>query len=706
MENIITPKVSIIIPHKDIPDLLQRCLDSIPVRDDVEVIVVDDNSNPEKVDFAHFPKWNGEHFHVFLTKEGKGPGYARNEGLDHAQGRWVVFADADDFFTDDFGPLLDEQADAEADVVFFDYINVLSDDITQQVEVRSWYRKLLSDFLKGKKNSEAVIRKDFMVPWCKLVKSDLIKRRHICFSECRWGNDLYFSAQVGCWAETIAASSTIGYVVTQRQGSLTDDFCGTAKEYRVRLAEALKCDKLWEPDYGPYARSEYFLRHVCRVKGFGGCVRLGLANAFYPHIFWRTTMFLTQQIINKMKNPIRTLIAKIPLAKPLYQAAKRWRKTLCNRREQAKLRKRPLIIRQGSPVCFGGMPLSVHWVVTTFCNFKCSYCIQARNTRILPERFCTLEQAETAIKHIASANRPSYQVNLVGGEPTRHPHLAKIIMLLQRQLGERLKRITIFSNGTFRDGQVDEILDACGQTELIFCVSVHLEYMNVNKVVELVRRLANRTCLQMKVMFHPELFDKVKIVVNTLCELRKEYPFEIEVGILREPLHSDSLDKRYTQEHFDWIRDKREEVRKFTSELAMYEPRKTRQMDSFFVEKINGSGSKIYSNISKTELEKITNYSFDMMTCCYGSNVLSIWSDGRVSGMECNVGKRDCNIFEENPFEREDWIHGVLCTKKMCGNGENYCIPKFKSAKEAGKFLTEKRKLQKQLIEEYKRNAQ
>jgi len=89
---------SIIIPHKDIPDLLQRCLDSIPVRDDVEVIVVDDNSDPRKVDFEHFPQWKGKDYHYFLTKEGKGAGYARNVGLDHAQGRWIIFADADDFF--------------------------------------------------------------------------------------------------------------------------------------------------------------------------------------------------------------------------------------------------------------------------------------------------------------------------------------------------------------------------------------------------------------------------------------------------------------------------------------------------------------------------------------------------------------------------------------------------------------------------------
>ena len=36
---------SIIIPHKDIPCLLQRCLDSIPPRDDVQIIVADDDSS-------------------------------------------------------------------------------------------------------------------------------------------------------------------------------------------------------------------------------------------------------------------------------------------------------------------------------------------------------------------------------------------------------------------------------------------------------------------------------------------------------------------------------------------------------------------------------------------------------------------------------------------------------------------------------------
>lgn len=40
---------SIIIPHKNISSLLRRCLDSIPERDDLEIIVVDDNSNEKTI---------------------------------------------------------------------------------------------------------------------------------------------------------------------------------------------------------------------------------------------------------------------------------------------------------------------------------------------------------------------------------------------------------------------------------------------------------------------------------------------------------------------------------------------------------------------------------------------------------------------------------------------------------------------------------
>ena len=61
---------SIIIPHKDIPCLLQRCLDSIPSRDDVQIIVADDDSSPVVVVFAQCPGRVWTEVVILFTKEG------------------------------------------------------------------------------------------------------------------------------------------------------------------------------------------------------------------------------------------------------------------------------------------------------------------------------------------------------------------------------------------------------------------------------------------------------------------------------------------------------------------------------------------------------------------------------------------------------------------------------------------------------------
>ena len=97
-----------IIPHKNIPELLKRCLDSIPRREDIQIIVVDDNSDPDKVDFEHFPGLNEPCVEVYFTKEGKGAGYARNIGLKYARGKWLLFADADDYFLSNVLDVVDE----------------------------------------------------------------------------------------------------------------------------------------------------------------------------------------------------------------------------------------------------------------------------------------------------------------------------------------------------------------------------------------------------------------------------------------------------------------------------------------------------------------------------------------------------------------------------------------------------------------------
>ncbi len=404
-----------------------------------------------------------------------------------------------------------------------------------------------------------------------------------------------------------------------------------------------------------------------------------------------------------MKLTIRTFIAKIPLAKPLYYAVKQRREELHRQRLQDQIRKKQPIIRQGSLECFEGLPIQVVWDLTSNCNIRCSYCFNARKG--YKKDFCTLEQAETTIKHLASANRPSYRVELMGGEPTTHPHLVGIISLLHKHLGNRLEVLQITSNGSFSESQMEAILKAGEQVNVKLAISVHLEYISIERVVELVKRFSNRIYLNIRVMFQPDLFEKAVAMTDILCSLRRDYSFDMEMGLLREGWPTfDKYDHRYTQEHFEWA----EKTKKRFDEVAIVGTQwtkacpKTTKEELLVVRNVRGVVEK-YEQISQSEFQELTGSVFTGMTCCAGTNIIRIEADGRVKGMVCvldHLDRLNCNIFEENPFLREDWIHGVQCTKSRCGCSVNYCIPKFKSPVAAKKFIEKKRLEQKKLMSE------
>ena len=107
---------SFIIPHHNSPELLQDLLNTIPQRADVEVIVVDDNSDADKK-----PQLTRDDVHVIYisAQDSRGAGHARNVGLEAATGKWLLFADSDDFYEHHFLEELDKYTDGDYDIVFF-----------------------------------------------------------------------------------------------------------------------------------------------------------------------------------------------------------------------------------------------------------------------------------------------------------------------------------------------------------------------------------------------------------------------------------------------------------------------------------------------------------------------------------------------------------------------------------------------------------
>ena len=247
---------SIIIPHKNTPDLLRKCLDSIPKRDDVQIIVVDDNSDEDKVDFAHFPGLNEARTEVYLTKEGKGAGYARNVGLKHAVGKWVVFADADDYFHPCINDIVDQCVNMSEDIVFFKADSINLKDGTRGYRADGFNERI--DIAIN--NSDFQPALFYSSPWCKVFKHDFLKRNEIKFNEVPCGNDVVFMAKAARYSSKFRAFDITAYCITCSDTSITAQKTSITEE--IRLQQDIMGLKIYKEKYQLTKTDKYWYFHT------------------------------------------------------------------------------------------------------------------------------------------------------------------------------------------------------------------------------------------------------------------------------------------------------------------------------------------------------------------------------------------------------------------------------------------------------------
>jgi len=252
---------SVIIPHHNIPQLLQRCLDSIPDTPEVQVIVVDDNSSTERVDFEHFPGLERTNVTCIFDKEGGGAGHARNIGLRNADGTWLVFADADDFFTPNAFAILERHKDAPQDIILFKSTSVNSDDLSpsdrfQDLNLAIDYS--LSGIISAK---QAILKRPG--PVCKIFRNSYIQRKNIWFDETKVSNDTMFVTKATCWTdnEAVTVSDEVLYTVTTRQGSLIDGRLKDVNNFLSRLEVQIRQNRFLK-DYPQFKKDPIILQLI------------------------------------------------------------------------------------------------------------------------------------------------------------------------------------------------------------------------------------------------------------------------------------------------------------------------------------------------------------------------------------------------------------------------------------------------------------
>ncbi len=209
------PLISIIIPHFNSVDSLEQLLNSIGKHADVEVLVVDDKSTQDLKKLARCKKKYTSDSCLFLanTTSKKGAGISRNIGLQNAKGRWLLFADADDLFVENWYLVVKKYLNSTSDIVYF--------PPSGQGKRQAPYTHFVMDYLQHKPNAENRLRFQFFPPWSKLIRHSLVKKKKIIFDETQYSNDVMFSTQCGFYARRITADSYSIYFLQERENSLT-----------------------------------------------------------------------------------------------------------------------------------------------------------------------------------------------------------------------------------------------------------------------------------------------------------------------------------------------------------------------------------------------------------------------------------------------------------------------------------------------------
>lgn len=211
-----TKDFSVIVPvWRGAIRFLPKLFDSIPKRDGIEIIVVDNSKEPVSRE-----EITSEREILFLhSAPERHAGGSRNEGIAAARGKWLIFADADDYFSENAFDVFYKYIDTNAEIVYTCPQGVF-EDTNEYSDRGEHYYNLVCSYIDGKV-SEEDLRYGFGTPWAKMVSHDLVNREHLKYDEIRASNDIYFSVTSGYYARKVLADKSVTYYATVNRGSLT-----------------------------------------------------------------------------------------------------------------------------------------------------------------------------------------------------------------------------------------------------------------------------------------------------------------------------------------------------------------------------------------------------------------------------------------------------------------------------------------------------
>ncbi|MBQ4405983.1 MAG: glycosyltransferase [Bacteroidales bacterium] len=264
---------SIVIPHYNSATLLQRMLDSIPQRKDIQIIVVDDCSTIENIELLR----NSHHSNLEITylPDNHGPGHARNVGMQMATGKWLLVVDADDVFADHAFSVFDNYVDSD-----YDYINYCIKVTNADLKTNGnnvYSDQIVREYIENPTDTNLLKFKYLnSVCWNKLVRNKFIQANGVCFDETMVTDDIIYNLIIGLKAKKFKVIPDELYVYIENMNSITHKNKTLDREFLFYIQIQKRngfFQKLGLTHYPFYRRTILYFPHMLLKRGLSDAIK-------------------------------------------------------------------------------------------------------------------------------------------------------------------------------------------------------------------------------------------------------------------------------------------------------------------------------------------------------------------------------------------------------------------------------------------------
>lgn len=172
---------SIIVPMYNVDKYITRCVNSIKNQtlNDFEVIFIDDGCTDGTV-FLLKELIKGESQYHLIRQKNKGLSSARNKGIEHARGRYIILLDSDDVLTDKCCETIHKSLTnhKQADIVAYGFTEIKKCISTNISHTSVGYFES-KEFMKN----ELINNNLYMVSWSYAYKKEFLKDNNLIFKE-------------------------------------------------------------------------------------------------------------------------------------------------------------------------------------------------------------------------------------------------------------------------------------------------------------------------------------------------------------------------------------------------------------------------------------------------------------------------------------------------------------------------------------------